>query len=331
VRRRRAGAGRFWVGGGDLWDFESYGRGTPIDSLINDGLYQRNIVIGGTSAGMAILGRYYFSAMNGTVTSGTALANPYSSQVTVDGTPFLTVDYMADVITDTHYDNPDRRGRQVTFMARVLTDFGQAIKGIACDEYTAVCIDTGGIAHVYGDYPNNDDNAYFLQVNCEVPNNLPEVCQPNQPLQWDQGGNAIKVYVVKGTPTGVHTLDLRDWETGSGGAWEHWSVYNSVLFASPAAAINCGATAVAPPLQADALQAFPNPSAGGMVQIVVPVGAWEQINLCNALGQSVWHMQTAPGQTRYTADLGALPAGIYWLQATEADRRIGTPLILKGF
>ena len=39
---------------------------TAIDSLINAGIQNRNMAIGGTSAGMAILGGYYFSAQYGT-------------------------------------------------------------------------------------------------------------------------------------------------------------------------------------------------------------------------------------------------------------------------
>ena len=46
----------------------------------------------------------------------------------------------ADVITDTHYDDPDRKGRHVVFLSRILNDYATIGKGIACDEYTAVCM-----------------------------------------------------------------------------------------------------------------------------------------------------------------------------------------------
>ncbi len=233
-----------WFAGGDQWNYVSYWRNTAIDSLINVAIQQRHIVVGGTSAGMAILGKYYFSAQNGTVTSATAMSNPYAPAVAVDSLPFLENRFLEDVITDTHYDNPDRRGRQVAFLARIRTDWGVAAKGIACDEYTAVCIDTNGIARVFGEYPSSDDNAYFIQVNCEIPNNQPEVCQPNVPLQWDQGGLAIKTYLLKGDAIGSGTFDLNDWSTGSGGSWEDWSIYNNAFFANVGTAINCGPVAV---------------------------------------------------------------------------------------
>ena len=46
--------------------------------------------------------------------------------------------------TDTHFDNPEREGRLLAFMARASTDWGIAATAIACDEYTAVCIDPSG-------------------------------------------------------------------------------------------------------------------------------------------------------------------------------------------
>ena len=73
-----------WFAGGDQWDYISNWRNSAIDSLINDAISSRNIVVGGTSAGMAILGGFYFSAQNGTVTSSTALSNPFDNNVTVD-------------------------------------------------------------------------------------------------------------------------------------------------------------------------------------------------------------------------------------------------------
>ena len=75
------------------------------------------------------MGEYYFSAQNGTVTSLTALDNPFDSNVTIDSARFLEVDVLRDVITDTHYDDPDRKGRHVVFLARMLTDYGSDAKG----------------------------------------------------------------------------------------------------------------------------------------------------------------------------------------------------------
>ena len=233
-----------WFAGGNQWNYISYWRDTPIDSLIRHVLSTRNIVIGGTSAGMAILGEYYFTAENGTVISSTALNNPYNSLVTIDSAKFLEIDILKDIITDTHYDDPDRKGRHVVFISRMLTDYNSEAKGIACDEYTAVCIDTNGMAHVYGDFPTYDDNAYFLQINCEISANIPENITSNTPLIWDRSGQAIKVYKIKGTSTGLNSFDLNTWEDGTGGVWENWFVLNGQLSESISSPINCNSTGI---------------------------------------------------------------------------------------
>ena len=217
-----------WLAGGDQWNYISYWRNTPVSTLINQGIVNRKIVVGGISAGMAILGGTYFSAENGTVTSATALANPFSTNVTVSNLPFLNAPYLTNVITDTHYDNPDRKGRQLVFMARA-NELGNQVHGIACDEYVAVCIDTFGVATVYGEYPAYDEKAYFLSVNCEVENNFPEELSANVPLSWNQSGKAIKVYKAFGTIDGSATFNLNSWNEGTGGTWENWSVNNGIL------------------------------------------------------------------------------------------------------
>ncbi len=234
-----------WFAGGDQWNYVGYWRGTPVAAHINQAITQRHIAIGGTSAGMAVLGGYYFSAQNGSVSSATALANPYNAAVAVDGTPFLEVPFLAGVITDTHYDNPDRRGRHTVFLARMATDAGLTARGIACNEYVAVTVDPQGIAHVWGDWPNYQEYAYFLQVNCQEPN-APEVCAPGQPLTWQRDGQAVKVYKVPGLMQGGNWFNLNDWKTGSGGSWEHWTAESGLFSAQQGTVVECGpVTAVA--------------------------------------------------------------------------------------
>ncbi len=163
VRQQLRRAEAVWIAGGDQWNYVQRWRGTPVDSILNYLVTVRRAVVGGTSAGMAILGEAYFSAQVSSVTSATALANPFDAAVTVDTTRFIRHPLMRRIITDTHYDNPDRRGRQMVFFARLAVSSGwDTVRGIACDEYTAVCIDTSGVARVFGGAPTYDDNAYFL-------------------------------------------------------------------------------------------------------------------------------------------------------------------------
>ena len=104
-----------FIAGGDQATYVSYWKDTPVEDAINYLINTKKVPVGGTSAGCAILGQYYYSAANSSVTSAQALANPYASGVTIGVNDFLSSPYLANVITDTHYDNPDRRGRQTTF------------------------------------------------------------------------------------------------------------------------------------------------------------------------------------------------------------------------
>lgn len=275
-----------WFAGGDQWNYISYWRNTPIDSLINAGIQQRNVVVGGTSAGMAILGGFYFSAENGTIRSSEALANPYHPNITVDSTTFLKAPYLSEVITDTHYDDPDRKGRHTVFLSRILTDYGIAARGIACDEYTAVCIDTTGMARVFGNYPQNDDNAYFIQSNCQLEDMTPETIAENQPLHWNRGKAALKVYVAKGTPGGTNTFDLNDWIAGLRGDWETWYVDNGQLIEQPSPPHTCGEIIAANEDVSNTILIYPN-SASDMVTIKFASTAFlpKEIHVINALGQ----------------------------------------------
>lgn len=309
-----------WFAGGDQWDYVFYWRHTPVDSLINQGIAERQVVIGGTSAGMAILGGFYFSAKNGTVTSGAALANPYTNKVTVDSTSFIRTPYLSKVITDTHYDNPDRRGRQVTFLARIYTDWGVEARGIACDEYTALCIGTDGIAHAYGDYPDNDDNAWFIQTNCELETRAPESCVNGSPLIWDQQQTALKAYNIKGTNTGTNTFDLNTFVSGTGGDWYNWYVTNGVFNASESDRIHCQSTGL-PWEDNDGLHLdlYPNPYHSGPIMIHYGSTAPSEIWLTDMRGMRIIEVIN-PGAYTTTLQPEALAPGLYILSAVSAQR-----------
>ena len=61
------GAEAIWFAGGDQADYHQLWQNTPLNDAINEGIATRNVVVGGTSAGMAILGGLRFTAANGTV------------------------------------------------------------------------------------------------------------------------------------------------------------------------------------------------------------------------------------------------------------------------
>jgi cyanophycinase-like exopeptidase len=320
VLERIAQAEAIWIAGGDQFNYVSYWRDSPVATLINEAISQRNIVIGGTSAGMAILGGAYFSAENGTVTSDAALMDPYNNRMTISNQNFLNVPYLERVITDTHYDDPDRRGRHVAFLARAISDYGVAYQGIACDEYTAVCIDETGMAKVFGTYPDYDDNAYFLTVNCGIADNFPENCSPGSPLSWNQGNAAIKTYAVKGTPTGLYTFDLNTWETGSGGDWENWFVQNGNFDLFESDAPDCSLVATKSPFgNTPSLSVYPNPTQGNALRIETSSNLSSEVSLYDSNGMLIRKWKNVYVST--DLELNNMPTGVYMLEYLNAETR----------
>jgi cyanophycinase len=62
---------------------------------------------------------------------------------------FNNLFHITNVITDTHFDNPDRRGRLMAFLARMNQDYEIVGRGIGTDESTAVCIESNGTCRVF--------------------------------------------------------------------------------------------------------------------------------------------------------------------------------------
>jgi cyanophycinase-like exopeptidase len=257
VLQRVADAEAIWFAGGDQYDYVSYFKDNDMEDTLNNFINVKQGVIGGTSAGMAILGSSYFSAQYGTLTSNVAQGNPYHPRVALGYNDFLEIPYLENVITDSHYDDPDRRGRHSVFLARFSTDNGARSYGIACNEYTAICVGADGRAYVYGEYPAYDEFAYFLQANC-VEDYQPETCVANTPLDWNRGGEAIKVYKVPGTEAGTNYFDLSDWETGNGGSWEDWSVSNGTFVTANGVNPECGALSIEE-VEIQNVEVYPNP------------------------------------------------------------------------
>ncbi len=329
IQRRIREAEAIWFAGGNQWNYVNYWRGTAIDSLVNEAISQRNVVVGGTSAGMAVLGGRYFTAQNGTISSADALANPYHTSITVGTAAFFRVPYLGSVLTDTHFDNPDRRGRFAVFMARMYADAAFTAYGIACDESTAVCIDTAGIARVFG--VSTQRRAYFVQHSCQATGLGAELCAPMQPLHWDRGGAALLVYAAEGSPTGANSFDLNDWQSSSGdGVWQHWAVDSGVvqsqnLFASPCLSVST----VEYELEKVDFRLFPNPaseqirielgsSAGGKIRIIDGAGCVQATQIIGA------------GINNVEMDIAALAAGFYIVEWRDESGKIYSEKFIKS-
>ncbi len=205
-----------FIAGGDQSKYVNYWKGTRLEEALNHVVNEKQAPIGGSSAGLAILGEYYYAASEGSVIVSEALSNPYHINMEGIGGDFIKTPFLENVITDSHYNERDRQGRHFAFMARVVTDFNvssEILKGVGIDEATAVLIDAKGIGQVFG-----SGNAYFLNGN----GSSPERCEENFALEWNQGGKAVQAYIMPGTSDGSHSFNFNTW-SGTGGTQEYWS------------------------------------------------------------------------------------------------------------
>jgi cyanophycinase len=210
-----------FIAGGDQKDYVTYWKDTPVEEAINYLINTKQVPVGGTSAGCAILGSSYFSAIKGSVTSMQAMRNPYSALVSLGHDDFINSPFLKNTITDQHYSQRDREGRLVAFIARMKTDLNINSRAIAVDEQTAVCIDQYGMATVFG-----INNAFFLQSASLGP----EICLSNTFLTWNQNKQAVHVYQIPGSLSGNGSFNLKDFATASGGIWLYYYVDDAVFY-----------------------------------------------------------------------------------------------------
>lgn len=220
--RIRAAEAIFFAGG-DQADYLDRIKGTPIEDEVHAAV-ARGAVVGGTSAGLAILGEFAFTAARGTVTSADALADPYGKRVTLDR-DFLTLPFLGNVITDSHFAERDRMGRFVTFLARLVANgWTPAARGIAIDSETAVLVDTAGQATVVSNPGDATPYAYFVAGPGPA-----EVIAAKTPLTYQN----VAVYRV--TPGA--TFDLTQWQGTGGLSYTVSAVAGALTSSRPANAI----------------------------------------------------------------------------------------------
>ena len=149
VLERIRQADAIFLAGGDQWNYYRYWQNTPVAREVNAAI-ARGVPIGGTSAGLAVLGQYGFTAEHDTVTSATALANPFDAKVSI-GVDLFGIPVLACLITDSHFAERDRLGRLLVFLGRIGA-MGQCprVQGLGIDERTVVLVEPDGTARVVG-------------------------------------------------------------------------------------------------------------------------------------------------------------------------------------
>ncbi len=159
VKNKIDRAEAIWFAGGNQKKYLDYWKDNYIQEALQRAI-NRGAVIGGTSAGMAILGEYIWDG----------------EKIQTD---FLRISFMQNIITDTHYDSRNRMSRHLEFISTIEG------KGIAAEDYTAICIYPDGKTFVYGDDAEHD-YAYFIKED-------------------------LSYVKIKGSSNGTFALDLNDW------------------------------------------------------------------------------------------------------------------------
>lgn len=219
VIERIRNAEALWIAGGDQSRYVTFWRNTPVEDAIHH-VANKPAPVGGTSAGMAIMSEFVYSAMSASsLTSAEGLSNPFHRDLTLDE-DFLALPTLDGKITDQHLEERDRIGRTVAFLARLVKDgFTTDGKAIAADRETALHINPlDGTSEVLSHGNHRTPFVYFLRTP-----GPPEVCEPKTPLTYRN----ISVYRVG--PGG--TFDLNNW-IGEGGIEYTLSAEDGVLVSS---------------------------------------------------------------------------------------------------
>jgi cyanophycinase len=161
-------ASALFIAGGDQANYVNFWRGTPVETALNEAI-ARGVPLGGTSAGLAVLGEYAYTAQgdrpDGPNLDGkTALADPFGPRITLSH-GFLEIPILKGIITDSHFAKRDRMGRLLVFLARLNEPDGKpvptagraGIRGIGVEQGAAVLVEPDGHAKVIG-----KGSAYFV-------------------------------------------------------------------------------------------------------------------------------------------------------------------------
>lgn len=168
-----------FIAGGDQSRYVRFWQATPLSALIDR--LAKDRPIGGTSAGLAIMGWKGYGAFGDEgITTPEALANPLGPAVTVVGN-FLHLPHMQRIFTDSHFMIRGRMGRLIAFLAKVRMAGSGQVVGLGVDERASLVVEADGTARLMapvGTY------AWLVQ-----PSGLPVQARLGQPLSY----GAVKI------------------------------------------------------------------------------------------------------------------------------------------
>ena len=193
-----------FISGGDQSNYIKYWKNTALNTTLNR-LMANNVPIGGTSAGLAVLGQFDFAALRDSVSSDEALSDPFNEFMTLDPDPlsltggFLVPGSFRNTILDSHFDGRKRMGRLMTFVSRLVEPVGTSgcpggilpagtsswngARGIGVSEETALLVQGDGQRTPYtGRRATNANIATEGAIYFVRPQQAPSICAHGKPL-----------------------------------------------------------------------------------------------------------------------------------------------------
>ena len=183
------GAEAIFLAGGDQADYVNFWKDTPVQEALQRAIL-RGVPLGGTSAGLAVLGEQIFSAQQGGLDSKEVPQHPTDERITLEGR-LVNLPFMDGILTDTHFSQRNRMGRLAGFLAN---RHGQT-RGLGVDEATAILVEPDGHGRVVG-----SNSAYFV-----TPASPAQLLEQGRPLTYRNLG------ILRLSPG--ETVNLTNWQT----------------------------------------------------------------------------------------------------------------------
>lgn len=142
-----ASASVVFIRGGDQGRYVGWWKGTKTEEAIH-AVYKKGGVVGGTSAGCAVLGGVTYDALKNSLLPLQILADARHENLSLTKR-FLGL--VPGVIFDTHFSERGRLPRLAVFLAAAKQDYATTIIGLGVDPRTAVCVGPDGMGHVLGE------------------------------------------------------------------------------------------------------------------------------------------------------------------------------------
>lgn len=136
-----------WFAGGDQSDYLNNWSDTALQLAVQH-VYDKGGVIGGTSAGMAILSSVIYDPDGVPGAVSDEVVTDYCHYTINFSSEFVEIPVLNHVINDTHFFERDRMGRMLVFMAHQSVD----VVGLAASEETSLFVTSDGVGVVDGNY-----------------------------------------------------------------------------------------------------------------------------------------------------------------------------------